>query len=57
MGCCMSSPEDKEGKRINDDINNQLIQERVRMRNEVKMLLLGKYYKLYKFTISFLKNK
>ncbi|ORY83942.1 guanine nucleotide-binding protein subunit alpha [Neocallimastix californiae] len=41
MGCCMSSPEDKEGKRINDDINNQLIQEKMRMRSEVKMLLLG----------------
>lgn len=42
MGCCMSSPEEKEGKRINDDINNQLIQEKMRMRSEVKMLLLGK---------------
>lgn len=41
MGCCMSSPEDKEGKRINDDINNQIIQEKMRMRSEVKMLLLG----------------
>jgi len=47
MGCSMSSPEDKEGKRINDDINNQLIQEKMRMRSEVKMLLLGKYIKKF----------
>jgi len=43
MGCCMSSPEDKEGKMRNNEIDNQLNQEKMRMRSEVKMLLLGKY--------------
>ncbi|KAJ3085422.1 guanine nucleotide-binding protein subunit alpha [Quaeritorhiza haematococci] len=40
MGCCMSA-EEKEKKRRNDDIDQQLKKERMNMRNEVKMLLLG----------------
>ncbi|KAF9913882.1 guanine nucleotide-binding protein subunit alpha [Lobosporangium transversale] len=40
MGCCVSQ-EDKEGRQRNEDIENQLRKDRLRMRNEVKMLLLG----------------
>ncbi|CAG8566297.1 595_t:CDS:2 [Ambispora leptoticha] len=40
MGCCMSQ-EEKEGRRKNDEIENQLRRDRLSMRNEVKMLLLG----------------
>ncbi|KAL1919262.1 uncharacterized protein VTP21DRAFT_1954 [Calcarisporiella thermophila] len=40
MGCCMST-EDKERIRRNDEIENQLRRDRMNMRNEVKMLLLG----------------
>ncbi|KAG9286883.1 hypothetical protein G9A89_012433 [Geosiphon pyriformis] len=40
MGCCMSQ-EEKDGKRKNDEIENQLRRDRLSMRNEVKMLLLG----------------
>lgn len=41
MGCCISQ-EDKEGRSRNEDIENQLRRDRMQMRNEVKMLLLGK---------------
>ena len=40
MGCCQSV-EEKEGRRKNDEIENQLKKDRMSMRNEVKMLLLG----------------
>ncbi|KAJ1981650.1 guanine nucleotide-binding protein subunit alpha [Dimargaris cristalligena] len=40
MGCCMSQ-EDIEGKRKNEEIENQLKRDKMTMRNEVKMLLLG----------------
>ncbi|OZJ06455.1 Guanine nucleotide-binding protein subunit alpha [Bifiguratus adelaidae] len=40
MGGCMSAEEDV-GKRKNDEIDQQLKRERINMRNEVKMLLLG----------------
>ncbi|KAJ1928496.1 guanine nucleotide-binding protein subunit alpha [Tieghemiomyces parasiticus] len=40
MGCCMSQ-EDLEGKRQNEEIESQLKRDRLTMRNEVKMLLLG----------------
>jgi len=40
MGCCQSA-EDQEGRKRNDEIENQLKSDRLRLRNEVKMLLLG----------------
>ncbi|CAG8556525.1 6515_t:CDS:2 [Paraglomus occultum] len=40
MGCCMSQ-EEKEGRRKNDEIESQLRRDKMLMRNEVKMLLLG----------------
>ncbi|KAI9286267.1 guanine nucleotide binding protein alpha subunit [Umbelopsis sp. AD052] len=40
MGCCQSV-EDQDGKLRNDEIENQLKRDRVNMRNEIKMLLLG----------------
>ncbi|KAJ1563965.1 guanine nucleotide-binding protein subunit alpha, partial [Nowakowskiella sp. JEL0078] len=40
MGCCLSADE-KELRKRNDDIENQLKKERLNLRNEVKMLLLG----------------
>ncbi|KAF9275899.1 guanine nucleotide-binding protein subunit alpha [Mortierella alpina] len=40
MGCCISQ-EDKEGRSRNEAIENQLRRDRMQMRNEVKMLLLG----------------
>ncbi|KAL1916938.1 uncharacterized protein VTP21DRAFT_5135 [Calcarisporiella thermophila] len=40
MGCCMSA-EDSEGRRRNDEIESQLKKDRMQMRNEVKLLLLG----------------
>ncbi|KAG0302618.1 guanine nucleotide-binding protein subunit alpha [Dissophora globulifera] len=40
MGCCISQ-EDKEGRTRNEAIENQLRKDRMQMRNEVKMLLLG----------------
>ncbi|KAG0253388.1 guanine nucleotide-binding protein subunit alpha [Actinomortierella ambigua] len=40
MGCCMSR-EDKEGRDINGAIEDQIRKDRLNMRNEVKMLLLG----------------
>lgn len=41
MGCCISQ-EDKEGRVRSEAIENQLRRDRMQMRNEVKMLLLGK---------------
>ncbi|KAJ3388485.1 glutamine--fructose-6-phosphate transaminase (isomerizing) [Lobulomyces angularis] len=40
MGCCLSA-EEKEKKKRNDDIENQLKQEKLAEAKEVKMLLLG----------------
>ncbi|KAJ2022242.1 guanine nucleotide-binding protein subunit alpha, partial [Coemansia sp. S610] len=40
MGCG-ASKEDLDEKRANDEIENQLRKDRMNMRNEVKMLLLG----------------
>ncbi|KAG0311212.1 guanine nucleotide-binding protein subunit alpha, partial [Dissophora globulifera] len=40
MGCCMSQ-DDKESRNRNEAIENELRRDRVKMRNEVKMLLLG----------------
>ncbi|RUS13582.1 guanine nucleotide-binding protein subunit alpha [Endogone sp. FLAS-F59071] len=40
MGCCMSA-EEKEGRRKNDEIENQLKRDKLSLKNEVKMLLLG----------------
>ncbi|KAJ1942770.1 guanine nucleotide-binding protein subunit alpha, partial [Kickxella alabastrina] len=40
MGCG-ASKEDLDEKRANDEIDNQLRKERMNLRNEVKMLLLG----------------
>lgn len=42
MGCCQSV-EDQDGKLRNDEIENQLKRDRANMRNEIKMLLLGKF--------------
>ncbi|GAA6008796.1 hypothetical protein JCM10207_001727 [Rhodosporidiobolus poonsookiae] len=41
MGCGGSKPEDSEGKARSDEIENQLRKDRMAMRNEIKMLLLG----------------
>lgn len=40
MGCGMST-EDKAGKLRNEEIENELKKDRMRLRNEIKMLLLG----------------
>jgi guanine nucleotide-binding protein G(i) subunit alpha len=40
MGCGMST-EDKEGRQRNEEIDNQLKRDRMQLRNEIKMLLLG----------------
>jgi guanine nucleotide-binding protein G(i) subunit alpha len=40
MGCGMST-EDKAGKLRNEEIENQLKKDRMQLRNEIKMLLLG----------------
>jgi guanine nucleotide-binding protein G(i) subunit alpha len=40
MGCTQSS-ESKEGKARNEEIENQLKQDKINQRNEIKMLLLG----------------
>lgn len=40
MGCCQSA-EDQEGRKRNEEIENQLRTDKMRLRNEVKMLLLG----------------
>lgn len=42
MGCGMST-EDKEGKARNEEIENQLKQDKLMQRNEIKVLLLGKH--------------
>jgi guanine nucleotide-binding protein G(i) subunit alpha len=42
MGCGMST-EEKEGKQRNEEIENQLKRDKMLQRNEIKMLLLGKY--------------
>lgn len=43
MGCGMST-EDKEGKARNEEIENQLKQDKLMQRNEIKVLLLGKHF-------------
>lgn len=43
MGCGMST-EDKEGRARNEEIENQLRRDRMMQRNEIKMLLLGKFW-------------
>jgi guanine nucleotide-binding protein subunit alpha len=40
MGCCQST-EDIEGRQRNDEIDNQLKKDRINMKSEIKMLLLG----------------
>ena len=40
MGCGQSS-ESKEGKARNEEIENQLKRDKMNLRNEIKMLLLG----------------
>lgn len=45
MGCGMST-EEKEGKLRNEQIENTLKKDRMMQRNEIKMLLLGKYISL-----------
>lgn len=37
------STEEKEGKQRNEEIENQLKKDRMATRNEIKMLLLGKF--------------
>lgn len=41
MGCCQSN-ESQDEKARNEEIENQLKRDKINMRNEVKMLLLGK---------------
>jgi hypothetical protein len=38
------STEEKEGKARNEEIENQLKRDRMQQRNEIKMLLLGKFH-------------
>lgn len=40
MGCSQSS-ESKEGKARNEEIENQLKRDKMNLKNEIKMLLLG----------------
>lgn len=40
MGCCQSN-EVHDGKARNEEIDNQIKRDKLNMRNEVKMLLLG----------------
>ncbi|CAO3596745.1 unnamed protein product [Absidia cylindrospora] len=40
MGCCQSN-ESQEGKARNEEIENQIKRDKINMRNEVKLLLLG----------------
>jgi hypothetical protein len=42
MGCGMSA-EDREGKLRNEEIENQLKRDKLMQRNEIKMLLLGRF--------------
>ena len=46
MGCGMSS-EEKEGRQRNAEIDNQIRNDRLMQRNEIKMLLLGKRLKIF----------
>jgi guanine nucleotide-binding protein subunit alpha len=42
MGCCASvEAGDVEGRLRNDEIDNQLRMEKLKIQNEVKLLLLG----------------
>lgn len=41
MGCCQST-EDIEGRQRSDEIDSQLKRDRMNMKSEIKMLLLGK---------------
>lgn len=41
MGCCQST-EAQEDKARNEEIENQIKRDKLNLRNEVKMLLLGK---------------
>lgn len=43
MGCG-ASKEDTAGKVRNDEIENQLKRDKMAQRNEIKMLLLGRYH-------------
>lgn len=51
MGCCISQ-DDKESRNRHEDIESQLRRDRIQMRNEVKMLLLGNVSPLSIFLIS-----
>lgn len=42
MGCCQSTF-DREGKSRNDQIDDQIRRDKVNLKNEIKMLLLGKW--------------
>jgi len=42
MGCCISQ-DDKQSRVRSDEIDHQLRQDRLQMRHEVKMLLLGNF--------------
>jgi guanine nucleotide-binding protein G(i) subunit alpha len=43
MGCCGGASEDPDSKKRNEDIEKQIKADKTRMRNEVKLLLLGNY--------------
>jgi guanine nucleotide-binding protein subunit alpha len=43
MGCCLSV-EQVEGKERNKEIDTQIKRDRINMRKEIKMLLLGKQF-------------
>lgn len=43
MGCCQSN-EVHDGKARNEEIDNQIKRDKLNMRNEVKMLLLGTFF-------------
>jgi hypothetical protein len=42
MGCCQSTF-DREGKSRNDLIDDQIRKDKVNLKNEIKMLLLGRH--------------
>ena len=44
MACCMNN-EEKEQKRINEEIEKQLRKDKMNARKELKLLLLGKVLK------------
>lgn len=50
MGCCQSN-EVHDGKARNEEIENQIKRDKLNMRNEVKMLLLGKYLGVAAFAV------